>query len=258
MEISLKELQDAAVDFAEAGGKLTLNYFKKSFDLEFKSDNTPVTNADRNAEKVIREMIKSYYPDHGIIGEEFGTENEDSEVVWVLDPIDGTQSFIHGIPFYTTLIGILVNGQPEVGVIYAPALDEMVSAASGLGCTLNGTGIQTRTCNDLSKATFLTTDVTTYEEHGFQKPLESLLNSTRIHRTWGDAYGHLMVAAGRADIMIDPVLSIWDAAALLPVLSEAGGSFTDVHGEKTIETGNAISTNKTLAKKILPLFDEVS
>lgn len=258
MKISLKELQDAAIEFARAGGKSTLNYFKKSFDLEFKSDDTPVTNADRNAEKVIREMINSYYPDHGIIGEEFGTENEDSDVVWVLDPIDGTKSFIHGIPFYTTLIGILVKGQPEVGVIYAPALDEMVAAATNFGCTLNGSDIEVRECKELSKATFLTTDVTTYKEHGFQKPLESLLESTRIHRTWGDAYGHMMVAAGRADIMIDPILSIWDAAALLPVISEAGGSFTDVHGENTIETGNAISTNKTLAKQIIPLFDEVS
>ena len=258
MEISLKELRNAAVDFAEAGGKATLNYFKKSFDLEFKSDDTPVTNADRNAEKVIREKIKSYYPDHGIIGEEFGTENEDSEVVWVLDPIDGTKSFIHGIPFYTTLIGIMVKGKPEVGVIYAPALNEMVSAATGLGCVLNDSDIHVRKCEDLSKATFLTTDVTSYAEYGFQKPLEKLLDKTRIHRTWGDAYGHMMVASGRADIMIDPILSIWDAAALLPILSEAGGSFTDVHGEKTIETGNAISTNKTLAKQILPLFDEVS
>lgn len=258
MNISLQELQSAAVEFAEAGGKSTLNYFKKTFDLEFKSDDTPVTNADRNAEQVIREMIKSYYPDHGIIGEEFGTENEDADVVWVLDPIDGTQSFIHGIPFYTTLIGILVKGQPEVGVIYAPALDEMTTAATGLGCTLNGSEIEIRECEELSKATFLSTDVTTYEEHGFQKPLESLLSSSRIHRTWGDAYGHMMVAAGRADIMIDPILSIWDAAALLPVVSEAGGSFTDVYGEKTIETGNAISTNKTLAKQIIPLFDKVS
>lgn len=258
MKISLQELQSAAVEFARAGGKSTLNYFKKSFDLEFKADDTPVTNADRNAEEIIREMIKSYYPNHGIIGEEFGTENEDADVVWVLDPIDGTKSFIHGIPFYTTLIGILVKGQPEVGVIYAPALDEMVAAATDLGCTLNGSDIEVRECKDLSKATFLTTDVTTYEEHGFQKPLESLLGSARIHRTWGDAYGHMMVAAGRADIMIDPILSIWDAAALLPVISEAGGSFTDVHGEHTIETGNAISTNKTLAKQIIPLFDEVS
>ncbi|WP_234571944.1 histidinol-phosphatase [Rhodohalobacter sp. 614A] len=258
MDISLQELQSAAVEFAKAGGKSTLNYFKKSFDLEFKSDDTPVTNADRNAEKIIREMIHKHFPDHGIIGEEFGRENENSDVVWVLDPIDGTQSFIHGIPFYTTLIGILIKGRPEVGIIYAPALDEIASAATGLGCTLNGSEIHVRKCDELSKATFLTTDVTTYGEHGFQKPLDSLLESTRIHRTWGDAYGHLMVAAGRADIMIDPILSIWDAAALLPIIKEAGGSFSDVHGEETIETGNAISTNKTLVKQIIPLFDEVS
>lgn len=258
MEISLKDLQDAAAEFAKAGGQSTLNYFKKSFDLEFKSDNTPVTNADRKAEKIIRELINNSFPSHGIIGEEFGTENEESDIVWVLDPIDGTQSFIHGIPFYTTLIGILINGTPEVGIIYAPALNEIASAATGLGCTLNGSTIQTRTCDDLSKATFLTTDVTTYNDHGFQKPLDSLLKSARIHRTWGDAYGHMMVAAGRADIMIDPILSIWDAAALLPVLKEAGGSFTDVHGKETIDTGNAISTNKTLIKQIIPLFDDES
>lgn len=258
MEISLQELQSAAADFAKAGGRSTLNYFKKSFDLEFKSDDTPVTNADRTAEKIIRELINKNFPGHGIIGEEFGRENEDSDIVWVLDPIDGTQSFIHGIPFYTTLIGILIKGRPEVGIIYAPALDEIASAATGLGCTLNGSEIQVRKCDDLSKATFLTTDVTTYEEHGFQQQLDSLLESTQIHRTWGDAYGHMMVAAGRADIMIDPILSIWDAAALLPVLKEAGGSFTDVHGEETIETGNAISTNRTLVKQIIPLFDEVS
>jgi len=258
MEISLNELQEAAVDFAKAGGKSTLHYFKKSFDLEYKSDETPVTNADRKAEKVIRELINSYYPEHGIIGEEFGKENEDAEVVWVLDPIDGTQSFIHGIPFYTTLIGILIKGKPEVGVIYAPALDEIAAAATGLGCRLNGSEVQTRTCENLSEATFLTTDVTTYAEHGFQKPLETLLDKTKIHRTWGDAYGHMMVAAGRADIMIDPILSIWDAAALLPVISEAGGSFTDVKGQKTIETGNAVSTNKMLAKQIISLFDDIS
>lgn len=258
MEISLKQLQDAAVDFAKAGGKSTLDYYKKSFELEFKSDNTPVTNADRKAETIIRELIHKYFPDHGIIGEEFGIEKEDSDVVWVLDPIDGTQSFIHGIPFYTTLIGILIDDKPEVGVIYAPALEELATAATGLGCTLNGSVIRVRDCDELSKATFLSTDVTTYNDYGFQQPLESLLEATKIHRTWGDAYGHMMVAAGRADIMIDPILSIWDAAALLPVLKEARGSFTDVNGKETIETGNAISTNKTLIKQITPLFDEDS
>ncbi len=256
MNIPISELREAAVEFAKAGGDSTLNYFKKSFDLEFKSDQSPVTNADRTAEKIIRKKIKQHFPDHGIIGEEFGVENDDKEVVWVLDPIDGTRSFIHGVPFYTTLIGILVNRKPTVGIIYAPALDEMVSAATGEGCALNGSELHVRACDNLADATFLTTDVTTFKKYGFQEPFERLLKKTRLHRTWGDAYGHMMVAAGRADIMIDPVLSIWDAAALLPVVTEAGGSFTDVYGKASIETGNAISTNNKLSRQIISLFEK--
>lgn len=254
MKLSLPELRDAAVSFAKMGGDSTLNYFKQSFDLEFKGDDSPVTNADREAEKKIREQIRTHFPSHGIIGEEFGKENEESDVVWILDPIDGTQSFIHGIPFYTTLIGILIDGEPAAGVIYAPALNELASAATGLGCEINGRPARVRDCDDLSSATFLTTEVGTFEKHGFGKPFQELLRSTRLHRTWGDAYGHMMVAAGRADIMFDPVLNIWDAAALLPIITEAGGSYTDVKGKASIRTGNAISTNPKLASKILSLF----
>ena len=250
----IKVLREASVEYARIGGDSTLEYFKKNFALEYKDDDSPVTNADRNAEKIIRQRINKDFPGHGIIGEEFGSENEESEVVWILDPIDGTQSFIHGIPFYTTLIGIQVEGRPEVGVIYAPALGEMVAAATGLGCTLNRREVHVRECDSLRTATFLSTEVTTFSEYGFQEPFEELLGSTRIHRTWGDAYGHMMVATGRADIMIDPVLNIWDAAALLPVIKEAGGSFTDVHGNESIDSGNAISTNPKLIKEIIPLF----
>jgi histidinol-phosphatase len=254
MNRSLPELRKAAEEFARKGGDTTLNYFKQSFELEFKGDDSPVTNADREAEKVIRDLIRSRFPDHGIIGEEFGREREESDVVWILDPIDGTQSFIHGVPFYTTLIGIVVKNEPSVGVIYAPALDEMLSAAVGHGAELNGKKASVRPCNDLSKATFLSTEVTTFEQYGFSEAFTELLNRTRIHRTWGDAYGHLMVATGRADIMIDPVLNIWDAAALLPIVSEAGGSYTDVYGKRSIETGNAISANKELIPEILTFF----
>lgn len=255
MNNSLDDLQTAAVEFAKLGGDSTLNFFKKSFELEFKKDESPVTNADRRAEEIIRKKINEHFPGHGIIGEEYGSENTDSDVVWVLDPIDGTQSFIHGVPFYTTLIGILIKNQPKVGIIYAPALDEMVSAAKGLGCTLNGKSTGVRECNDLSKATFLSTEVTTFDQYGFSSPFSELLNRTRIHRTWGDAYGHMMVATGRADIMIDPILNIWDAAALMPVVTEAGGTYTDLKGQPSIESGNGISTNATLLPEILSLFN---
>ncbi|MCC5914984.1 MAG: histidinol-phosphatase [Balneolaceae bacterium] len=250
------ELREAAERYAAAGGRSTLNHFKKTFQLEYKEDDSPVTNADREAETVIREMIRSDFPGHGIIGEEYGKENEDSDVVWILDPIDGTKSFIHGVPFYTTLIGVLVKDEPVAGIIYAPALDELVSAATGEGCTLNGEECRVRECDSLAKATFLTTEVDTFEKYGFRAPFSELLNRTRLHRTWGDAYGHMMVATGRADIMIDPILNIWDAAALLPVITEAGGAHTDLKGKKTIQTGNGLSTNKTLLPEILNIFDQ--
>jgi len=255
MSISLTELKQAAMEFAREGGDSTLNYFNESFELEIKDDDSPVTNADREAESIIRKKIRKHFPGHGIIGEEFGKENEDSDVVWILDPIDGTKSFIHGVPFYTTLIGVLVKNKPEIGVIYAPALNEIVSAAKDLGCYHNGEKTSVRTCSNLSDATFLSTDVTSFEEHGFQTALMELLQSTRIHRTWGDAYGHMLVATGRADIMIDAILHIWDAAALLPIITEAGGAFSDVNGHATIESGNAISTNKTLKDKIVHIFE---
>lgn len=254
METTIPELRAAATEFAKAGGDTTLEYFQRSFDLEFKSDDSPVTNADRKAERTIRDLINTHFPGHGIIGEEFGRENEDSDVVWVLDPIDGTLSFIHGVPFYTTLIGILVKNKPEIGVIYAPALGEMASAAIGFGAALNGEPMNVRHCEDLTSATFLTTEVTTFKQNGYGSAFEHLLNRCRIHRTWGDAYGHMMVAAGRADLMIDPILNIWDAAALLPVVKEAGGSFSDLSGIETIQTGNALSTTDKLKNSILNHF----
>lgn len=256
MNHSLSELRDAAEEFAKIGGNATLDHFKKTFRLEFKADDSPVTNADRDAEMLIRDEINKNFPSHGIIGEEFGRERGDADIVWVLDPIDGTQSFIHGIPLYTTLIGILVNGVPEVGVIYAPALGELVSAATGYGSTLNGESCSIRECDSLDKATFLSTEVSTFEDYGFLNPFQQLLSKTRLHRTWGDAYGHLMVATGRADIMLDPVLNIWDAAALLPVVTEAGGKFTDVRGKPTIHTGNGISSSPGLLPEILSFFEE--
>lgn len=254
----LTELRDAAVEFARIAGKTTLNYYQKTIEIDYKSDHSPVTIADREAEMSIRKNIKKHFPDHGIIGEEFGIENDDRDIVWVLDPIDGTKSFLHGVPFYTTLIGILVKNEPEVGVIYAPALDEMVSAANGLGCDFNGKKASVRECKTLDEATFLTTDIQSFYDYGYGDHLEELMSQTRYHRTWGDAYGHMLVAIGRADIMVDAILSVWDAAALMPILQEAGGSYSDLKGKNSIYSGNALSTNKFLKNEIIRIFDQKS
>lgn len=238
------------------GGSHTLRFFNKETDLQIerKEDESPVTVADRETEEVMREEIKSRFPDHGILGEEFGRHQPDARVQWILDPIDGTKSFIHGVPLYTTLVGVLVDDEPMSGIIYAPALQELCEAASGKGTRLNGTACRVRECPDLGSATFLSTDMTAAGEFGFGDAFRKLLKSTRLNRTWGDAYGHMLVATGRADIMFDPVLSIWDAAPLLTIMQEAGGVFADTKGKETIQTGNGISCSRELLPQVLELF----
>lgn len=256
MEFDLDTIHQSAIDIARKGGQHTLTYFQKSFEVERKSDDSPVTIADREAESIMREAIAGAFPDHGIIGEEHGRTNEDSAVQWILDPIDGTKSFIHGVPFYTTLIGVVVDDEPVSGIIYAPALDELCEAARGQGARLNGAICSVRQCEHLAEATFLSTDAYTAAEYDFGEAFDTLIQKTRLHRTWGDAYGHMMVATGRADLMFDPVLSIWDAAALLPVLREAGGIFCDTSGNETIESGHGFSCSRTLLPEVLEVFEQ--
>jgi myo-inositol-1(or 4)-monophosphatase len=250
-----EEFLDYAVQFARAGGQHTLNYFRKSVEVIRKGDQSPVTVADREAEWVIREKIQAKFPDHGIIGEEHGRVNSESRVQWVLDPIDGTVSFIHGIPLYTTLIGVLVDGIPIAGVIYAPAMDEMVDGSADTGTRLNGTTVHVRECSDLSQATFITTDRKNIRKYDFEPKIAEIMKRVRVDRTWGDAYGHMMVATGRADLMFDPILNIWDAAALLPIVQGAGGHFLDVHGNPDINTGNGISVVPGIKDEVLNLLN---
>lgn len=255
--MNLNELLDKAIQYAQLGGDHTLNYFRKDLKVIKKSDDSPVTIADREAELLIREKILADFPDHGIIGEEYGTHNSDARVKWILDPIDGTISFIHGIPLYTTLIGVLVDGNPVAGVIYAPAMNELCAGSPEFGTTLNGRAVHVRECTSLSEATFLTTDRKNIRKHNFDPYVNEVMKQVAVDRTWGDAYGHMMVATGRADIMFDPILNIWDAAALMPVLQGAGGEFVDVHGEASIYTGNGISIVSGLKDQFLDYFKDL-
>ncbi len=251
----IEELLEAATEIAKIGGHHTLTYFKKDVEVISKSDDSPVTVADRETEQLIRKEIKKRYPEHGIIGEEFGKENEESDIQWVLDPIDGTKSFIHGVPFYTTLVGILIHNEPKVGIIYAPALEELCAAGIGYGATLNGKPCRVRDTEKLEDATFLITEIDRFRLMGQQELFQELMLKTKLQRTWGDAYGHMMVATGRADLMYDPELNIWDAAALLPVVQEAGGIFSDSKGRQTIHSGHGYSTNKALFPQVKRIFE---
>lgn len=258
MKFDLDAVHQSAINIAKQGGAHTLKYFNKSFEVERKSDDSPVTVADRETESKMREAITELFPDHGIVGEEFDDVNPESPMQWILDPIDGTKSFIHGVPLYTTLIGVVVEGDPQVGIIYAPALNELCDAAKGKGARLNGESCSVRSCDSLAEASFLSTDCYTSAKFDYGDAFDALIEQTRLHRTWGDAYGHMLVATGRADLMFDPILNIWDAAPLLTIMHEAGGVFSDTEGNETIESGNGFSCSRELMPEVLEVFKDNS
>jgi histidinol phosphatase-like enzyme (inositol monophosphatase family) len=262
-EKSVSERLELAVAIAQEAGDLTLRYFRRDdLQVERKADKSPVTVADRGAEELLRQRISERFPQDAIVGEEFGTTSGTSVYKWALDPIDGTKSFVHGVPLYTTLVAVLCRDQPCVGVIHAPAAAETVYAQTGGGCWYVGqNGGQPRATRvsqvaRLSESLLLTTEIRTFADgrscdamHVFQ----SLEQSARLTRTWGDGYGYLMVATGRAEAMIDPELDIWDLAALMPVIEEAGGTFCDWQGNTTVHSRDAIATNGLLTNEVLAI-----
>ena len=253
---ALPNLLDFAVDIARGAGQITLDYFKKAPERSTKSDGTFVTIADREAEAYLRREIIDQFPDDGILGEEEGERVGTSGRRWIIDPIDGTFSFVHGVPFYGVLVSLEIDSQIAVGVINVPAVDEIVYAANGLGCFWNGKPTRVSTTGKLDEALLLCTDFPACQRYGFGAVIESLQRRTKTSRTWGDCYGYVLVATGRADLMLDPVMNVWDCAALLPVIEEAGGTFTDWRGERTATGGNAIATNSLLFDDVMKIVSD--
>lgn len=244
-----KQLQDVlafAVEAAQLAGQLTLGYFNTGTPHECKADRSPVTAADRAAEQLLRERIGRAFPDDAILGEEFGEQPGRSPARWILDPIDGTFSFIHGVPLYSVLIGYEFAGRMLVGVIHLPALHETVYAARGLGCWWNGRRARVSQASELSQATLLTGGGKLFDTHGRTAAFERLRRACGNHRSWCDGYAYALVATGRAEVALDPKMEIWDAAALVPVLTEAGGTLTDWRGATTHTAGEALATNGRL------------
>lgn len=246
---SLDAFLGFARDAAEQAGRISLNYFQTKLDVELKSDASPVTRADREAEAHIRAMIAQYWPDHGIIGEEGGETAGSSDYTWVIDPIDGTKSFISGVPLYGCLIALTQYGEPVVGVAHFPALNQTLYAARGGGAFLNDARVRVSSVSNLSGALLLGSEVVFGGEE--QAGWERLCAATRNQRTWGDAYGYMMVAAGRAELMLDPRMHLWDNAPFGVILPEAGGTFTDWRGRATIHAQQTIATNGMLLGRAL-------
>ncbi|MGE3181641.1 MAG: histidinol-phosphatase [Phycisphaerae bacterium] len=240
-----------AVDIAKHAGALTLEYFQHSPHEETKSDHTPVTEADRGAEQLLRSRIEERYPDHGILGEEFGEKTAQLPVRWILDPIDGTYSFISGVPLYATLIALEWEQAMVLGVIHLPALRETIYAAKGLGCWWNGRPARVSTTATLAEARMCHTGTRGFLQIGCEDSFRRLRDACRADRGWSDAYAYALVATGRAEVAIDPRMSLWDVAALYPIIQEAGGQISDWCGNDNPHAGNAVATNGLLHRQAL-------
>jgi myo-inositol-1(or 4)-monophosphatase len=255
--VDLSGYLDFAAQTAYEAGRLTLGYFRtEAARPDWKADETPVTAADREAERLIRARISKEYPDHAVVGEEYGEEGESSHR-WILDPIDGTKAFVRGVPLYAVLIGLEIEDVCEVGTAYFPALDEMLCAATGLGCRLNGRRTKVSETRTLGDGVVCFTDYKSFGKHGREEEFVRLASASGGARGWSDAYGHALVATGRADLMLDPALNPWDCAPFPPILREAGGYFGDWSGnEGTIYANEGISTTRGLLPEVLRLIEE--
>jgi histidinol-phosphatase len=252
----LEELLAFAAGIARGAGDLSLRYFRKPSETSTKDDGSYITIADREAEEYLRKQIAERFPDDGILGEEQGETRGRSGRRWIVDPIDGTFAFVHGVPFYGVLIALEIDDEIVVGVVNIPVLGEIVSAAKGLGCFFNGERTHVSTTAKLEEALLLSTNFAACARYGFGRAAELLQARARASRTWGDCYGYVLVATARADVMLDPVMNLWDCAPLLPIMEEAGGTFTDWRGMRTADGGNSIATNGLLFDEVMSLINQ--
>jgi histidinol-phosphatase len=230
------ERLDWARQITIEAGEITQTYFRSpTLRIEWKEDNTPVTLGDKASEQHLRKRIEERFPEDGILGEEYPEKPGTSGYKWILDPIDGTKPFMHGVPLYTNLVAVLeeTSGEPILGIINAPASGETIHAAIGGGAWYQNGGGEIRRAH--------------------VSELKDLQQTARISRTWGDGYGYMMVAIGRAEVMIDAKMSLWDAACLKPILEEAGGTFTSWSGEPTVHAGEGIASNGHVLKQVLAI-----
>lgn len=252
---SLRSYLDFTVETAYLAGRETLGYFQTGLQPDLKADHSPVTIADRRSEELIRRRIEARFPRHAIVGEEYGVkEAQGDHARWFIDPIDGTRSFVCGVPLYAVLIGLELEGSVRVGAAYFPALDEMIAAASGEGCWWNGRRARVSDVPVLAQSVVAFSDVANFEKYGCSDAWARIMQATAYRGGWGDAYGYLLVATGRLELMLDPVMNAWDCGPFPPILEEAGGYFGDWQGNRTIYGGEALATTQTLLPEVLRLI----
>jgi len=251
----------AMVDIAIGAGEVTLHYFRSNTLLvEAKADDSPVTIADRSAEQWARGRITKAYPDDAVVGEEFSDAAGTSRYRWVIDPIDGTKSFVCGVPLYSTLLALECDGKPLGGVIQIPALGETVAAVVGWGAWYRRAPqaawepARVSHKQSLNQSVLLTSQSDLFARRGAGDAFADLERLCWVSRTWGDGYGYMLVATGRAELMVDAICNPWDVAAMLPILSEAGGRFTDWRGNETCRGGEGLGTNGFIHDEVVGIL----
>ncbi len=242
---------------ADRSAAIITPYFANNhLEVEMKGDDTPVTQADRNAERVMRDMIHDEYPSHGIIGEEFGEENIDAEFVWVIDPIDGTKSFASGCPLFGTLIGLLHEGRPVLGAINQPILRQFCYG-DGVTTTCNGKRVSFRPTSQIEDVSLLTTDIKNIALYQSRAAFETLASRVKLFRTWGDCYGYLLLATGWADVMLDPIVNRWDFLPIIPIIRGANGTISSWDGGDPLQGNSIVAANKLLHARIIEILNMV-
>jgi histidinol phosphatase-like enzyme (inositol monophosphatase family) len=257
MSLNLVEM---ALEASQLGGAVALAHYKKHvsgerLDVEIKSDGSPVSHADRASEEAVRAFLTKHFPDDGILGEELGLTRPDAPRRWVIDPIDGTKSFLAGVPLWGSLLALVEGENVLVGAAAFPVTGEAIAAAPGTGCKVIGGRAGVSATADLAQALVLATDEWFPEAPEVAPRFANLAKRARLARSWGDCYGYYLVATGRAEVMTDGKLSPWDAACFLPIIEEAGGVFTDWQGKRTVFGQGVIATNAALAKAARSALD---
>ena len=251
----ITERLNFAIRLALEAGRHSMAYFKSTeIGLEFKEDRTPVTRADREAEEMIRDRLLSECPDDAVLGEEYGEKTGITGYKWYLDPVDGTESFVRGVPLFGTMIG---NVQEALKEIIFAAKDEGAKFAigvDGLNNSFETSPARVSQTASLSDATLSSTDILDFRSLGMYANFSEIVKLIKQYRGWSDCYGHYLVATGRLDAMIDPIMNVWDTAPLLPIIQEAGGKYSDLAGEVSIHTGSSLSSNSLLHEQLLNLL----
>ena len=243
-------LLHAVCDVARLISGVTMRWFRSEISVDVKLDGSPVTIADREGELAAREWIEKRFPTDGILGEEFGHVRPDAQRQWILDPIDGTKAFIRGVPLWGSLVACCEGEKVLAGAACYPAVDEIIAAAPGEGCWWNGSRASVSAVDALGSAMLLTTDNRFPVRESRKRSFDMLAEQCAVSRAWGDCYGYLLVATGRAEIMVDDIVNPWDVAALQPIIEEAGGVFTSWSGTSSAFGGDAIATNAALAIEV--------